>query len=247
MNIYLFCVGLFLGLFYNVVGLRTPIKHSIIKPRSHCTSCNHILGLNELIPVLSYLFLRGKCRKCNAEVSHIYPIIELMTGILFLAASFQIGWEPELLVSLLLISLLVIVTVSDITYQLIPDKILLFFLPLILIARIISPLGEWWQPLVGGIVGFTTLLIIAILSKGGMGGGDIKLYGVLGITLGWEMVLVALFFSTVIGFVLGTIGMLIGRVKKRTPIPFGPSIAIGALITYFLGEDILYWYLNGFY
>ncbi|MCA1064600.1 prepilin peptidase (plasmid) [Rossellomorea sp. AcN35-11] len=247
MNIYIFCVGLLLGSFYNVVGIRIPIKQSIIKPRSHCTNCNHTLTPFELIPVFSYLFLRGKCRKCKSEVSPIYPFMELTTGMLFLLASSEIGLKPELFMSLLLISLLVIISVSDLTYHRIPDKILLFFLPYIIIARIISPLGAWWEPLVGGFAGFITLLVIAILSKGGMGGGDIKLYGILGIILGWKMVLLGLFLSTVCGFLLGMIGIFIGKVKKRTPIPFGPSIGIGTVFAYFWGEEILQWYLTSFY
>ena len=139
--------GLVFGSFYNVVGLRIPKKESIVTPPSHCVSCNRRLSAIDLIPVFSYVFLRGKCRTCGAKVSPIYAITELATGVLFAFATWKLGITWELLVALLFISLLVIINVSDIAYMLIPDKILLFFLPLLIIGRIVSPLDPWWATL----------------------------------------------------------------------------------------------------
>ena len=132
--------GLVFGSFYNVVGLRVPLKKSIVTPPSRCGSCNRRLQAIDLIPVFSYLLLRGECRTCGAKVSPIYAITELATGLLFALAMWRFGLTWELAVAFVFISLLVIINVTDIAYMLIPNKILLFFLPLLIIARILSPL-----------------------------------------------------------------------------------------------------------
>ncbi len=238
--------GLLLGSFFNVAGLRIPAGESIVKPRSHCPKCGHTLGALELIPVLSYVFQGGKCRQCKAGISPFYPIIELTTGLLFLFAALMMGWTGELVVALTLISLCVIVFVSDYTYMIIPDKVLLFFLPLFIVERIFIPLTPWWDSLLGAAVGFGLLLLIAVVSKGGMGGGDVKLYGVLGIVLGFKFVLLSLFLAVFFGAFFGGIGMLFGKVKKGKAIPFGPYICLAVLITYFYGERILEWYFQLF-
>jgi leader peptidase (prepilin peptidase)/N-methyltransferase len=151
------------------------MKKSIVTPRSACPNCGHKLTAFELIPVFSYIFLMGKCRDCKSRISPIYPIIELITGILFVLAPSQIGWSWELIVAWSLISLFMIILVSDIHYMIIPDKILLVFAGIFLFERILWPLIPWWDSLVGALVGFLLLLLIALISKGGMGGGDVKL------------------------------------------------------------------------
>src|SRR5690606_12689991 len=143
--------GLFLGSFYNLVGLRVPVKKSIVAPRSACPNCNHQLTALELIPVLSYIIQGGKCRQCKARISPLYPIMELATGLLFVSAPFVIGWNVELIVAWTLISLFVIIFVSDITYMLIPDKILLVFAGIFLVERLFIPLTPWWDSLLGAI------------------------------------------------------------------------------------------------
>ncbi|MGN7478849.1 prepilin peptidase [Solibacillus silvestris] len=237
-------LGLVFGSFYNVVGLRVPKKESIVAPPSHCISCNRRLHALELVPVFSYLFLRGKCRTCGAKVSPIYAFTELVTGLLFAFATWQLGLTAELMVALLFVSLLVIINVSDIAYMLIPDKILLFFLPLLIIGRILSPLEPWWDSIIGAGLGFSLLLLIAIISKGGMGGGDIKLFLLIGLVLGTFNTLLTLFLASIIGMIAGLIMLKIRRQGRKTPIPFGPSIAIASLIVYFYGEQIISIYLN---
>jgi leader peptidase (prepilin peptidase) / N-methyltransferase len=239
--------GLVLGSFFNVVGLRVPLKESIITPRSACPNCKHTLTPFELIPVLSYLFQRGKCRQCRAHISPLYPIMEFVTGALFMAVPFALGWTSEVWIGWTLVSLFMIITVSDLKYMLIPDKILLFFAGIFLIERIFLPLTPWWDSLVGAAVGFTLLLLISFVSKGGMGGGDIKLFALLGFVLGTKMVLMSLFFSTLLGAVIGIIGILLGIFERKKPIPFGPFIAAGTLIAYFYGNKILNAYLLFFY
>ncbi|HYK73976.1 MAG TPA: prepilin peptidase [Pseudoneobacillus sp.] len=244
--IYFFIItyGLILGSFYNVVGLRIPANKSIIKPRSACPTCHHTLGPLELIPVLSYLFQRGKCRVCKTGISPLYPIMELLTGVLFVAAPLIMGWTSELWVAWTLISLFIIITVSDLAYMLIPDKILLFFAGVFLLERFFLPLTPWWDSLLGAVIGFVLLLIISIVSKGGMGGGDIKLYALIGFVVGTKLVLLSFFLSTLIGAVTGILGIALGLLERKKPIPFGPFIAIGTLLAYFYGDIIIETYLQ---
>ncbi|MCA1038943.1 prepilin peptidase [Bacillus infantis] len=246
MIIVIFLYGLLLGSFYNVVGLRIPLKQSIVKPRSHCPYCQHTLRPYELIPVVSYLLQGGKCRRCKAPVSFLYPAVELATGLLFVLAPLLMGWTLELIIAWTLISLMVIVFVSDIKYMIIPDKVLLVFAVIFLLERIFLPLSPWWDSLLGAAAGFFLLLFIAVISKGGMGGGDIKLFAVIGLALGTKLVLLTFFFATIFGAVFGLAGMLIGKVEKGKPIPFGPYIALGSLTAYFFGQRILDWYLYSF-
>lgn len=242
----IFLYGITLGSFYNVVGLRVPLKKSIVKPRSHCSYCGHTLSMLEIIPVLSYMFVRGKCRCCKASISPLYPIFELLTGILFVLCPVILGWEAELFVAWTVISLMMIITVSDIQYMIIPDKVLLFFGSLLLVERIFIQLDPWWDSLLGAVVGFVLLYVISVVSKGAMGGGDIKLFAVIGLVLGAELVLLTFFLSTLFGTAGGLIGMFTGKVKKNKPIPFGPFIVIGTLISYFYGNSLINWYLNLF-
>ena len=240
----IFLTGLILGSFYNVVGLRIPAKESIVAPRSACPACGHALAPIELIPVVSYLLQGGKCRKCKTGISPIYPMMELTTAILFLVAPMLLGWTAELFVAWALISLLVIIFISDITYMLIPNKILLFFTVVFLFLRIYIPLDPWWDGLAGALVGFGIPLFIAIVSKGGMGGGDIKLFGLLGFVMGIKGVFLAFLFSTFFGALFGVGGLVLGLLKRRKPIPFGPFIVIGTLVAYFFGESLFKWYIQ---
>ena len=243
-TVVFFLFGLVLGSFYNVVGLRVPKKESIVTPPSHCTTCPKRLQPIDLIPVFSYIFLRGKCRQCGAKISPIYMLTEFVTGVLFAFSYWQFGFTAELVVALLFISLLVIINVSDIAYMLIPDKILLVFLPLLIVGRIFSPLSPWWDSIVGALVGFAILYGIAVVSKGGMGGGDIKLFFLLGIVLGTWNSLLTLFLASFIGMFVGIIVLKMRGQGRKTPLPFGPSIAVAAVIVYFYGEALINWYWN---
>ena len=243
----LFLYGTILGSFYNVVGLRVPLNQSIVTPRSACPTCGHQLTPFELIPVLSYMFQKGKCRGCQSRISPIYPFFELLTGILFALAPYVFGWSGELFVALTLISMFMIITVSDIHYMIIPDKILVWFAGVFLLERIIWPLNPWWDSLLGAVSGFLLLLIIAVVSKGGMGFGDVKLYALIGIVLGFKLVLLSFFLATLFGAVIGGFALLLRVVKKRQPIPFGPFIAAGSLTAYFWGNDLINLYFQILY
>ncbi|MET3193830.1 A24 family peptidase [Bacillus sp. OAE603] len=247
MNLIYFCffiLGLVFGSFFNVVGLRVPLKKSIFWPRSACSNCGHTLHSIELIPIFSYVLQKGKCRNCGAHISILYPLIELLTGCLFVFALYQIGFEMELLIALTFISLLVIIIVSDLAYMLIPDRILLLFLSIFIIERFFIPLESWWNSMIGAVGAFTVLFLIALVSNGGMGGGDIKLFGVLGFALGWKLILITFMIACFTGTIFGLILMKAGRVQKRNPIPFGPFIGLGGLVSYFYGNELLRVYLS---
>ncbi|KIL44561.1 prepilin peptidase [Jeotgalibacillus soli] len=233
-----------MGSFYNVVGLRVPKKESIVHPGSHCASCQHELKWFELIPVVSYIILKGKCRKCGQGVSLIYPVIEMLTGLLFAFSFYLLGFSLEFLVALVFISLLIIIVVSDIAYMLIPDSILILFGSILLLLRIIEPLSPWWDSFAGAAAGFCLLLLIAVVSKGGMGGGDIKLYAVVGLVLGVKLTLLSFFIAALLGSIVGMTAISMKIRKRKEPIPFGPFIAAASVITYFFGAELINGYVN---
>ncbi|MFJ7753271.1 prepilin peptidase [Peribacillus muralis] len=243
-HIYLFVLGLVLGSFFNVVGLSVPVSQPFVNRRSACPSCGRTLTSFELIPVISYMLQGGKCRGCRAGISPIYPIVELLTGTLFASAPLVLGWSDELLICWTLISLLMIILVSDVIYMLIPDKILLFFMVIFIMLRVSFPLSPWWDSIAGALMGFSLLLLIAIVSKGGMGGGDIKLFAVIGFALGTKLMLLSFLFASFYGAILGIIGMLTGVLEKKTVIPFGPYIVFGTLTAYFWGDHIVHLYAS---
>lgn len=239
-----FIFGTVFGSFFNVVGLRVPKKINFTSERSQCPNCNTTLGAYELIPIVSYVMQGGKCRTCQTSVSPIYPIVEMLTGSLFVFSYWKLGFTLELFTAILLISMLMILFVSDMTYMIIPNKVLLFFLPLLMIARIITPLDPWYNSVIGAVVGFALLAVIIIVSKGGMGAGDMKLFGVLGIVLGLGKVLLTFFLAALFGAIVGGVFMMFKKVEKRQAIPFGPFIALAAIISFFYGDRIIQIYLS---
>lgn|SRR5699024_7179345 len=240
-----FLLGLIFGSFFNVVGMRIPQKQPFVNTRSFCPQCSHQLKWYELIPVLSYILQRGKCSCCQENISLLYPAIELITGVLFAFCYIETGLAPELLTALFFISMLMIILVSDIRYMLIPNKILLFFLPLFIIMRVIQPLEPWWSPIAGALTGVLILAVIILVSRGGMGAGDMKLFGLLGIVLGLEKTFLTLFLSCAIGAVIG-LGLLLFKViDRKQPVPFGPYIVAAAVVTYFYSDSLINWYFTG--
>ncbi|WP_026906463.1 prepilin peptidase [Paucisalibacillus globulus] len=241
---FLFVVGMVFGSFFNVVGLRLPKGIPFSNDRSICPVCRHQLSWYELIPVVSYLIQGGKCRHCAEKISFIYPFMELLTGFLFSYSYVQLGFTLELIKALLLISLSMILVVSDIKYMIIPNKVLLFFLPFFIVLNIFRPIEPWWSPIAGAVVGFSMIALIIIVSRGGMGAGDMKLFGLLGLVLGLPKVLLTFFIACLLGSVFGIFFMLIGIIKRKQPVPFGPYIIIATLITYFFSDPILHFYFS---
>ncbi len=241
--VYVIVLGLFIGSFLNVVGIRVPKGESIIKPPSHCDSCGRRLTPLELVPVFSWLFLRGRCRTCHAKVSTLYPVIEGLVAIGFMGSWLQWGFSWEMAVDLIAISTLAALTVADLLYFRLPDRILLPAMIVLLLLRFVThPLGIV-SYLAGMLLGFVLLFLIHLISRGGMGMGDVKLFAFVGLltgTLGVVMTLVlASFFGTLVGIPL----RIMGKVKAKQPIPFGPFIAMSAVLIHLYGQGLwqLYW------
>lgn len=234
-----FIIGTSLGSFCYQVGAR----QKIVFTRSRCNLCTQQSANKKFLPIVSYL------RECQDSQRGMLPIQILVTGVtggLFAYSFWKIGFQFEVIVIWFLISLLVIITISDLLYMIIPNKVLLFFLPLLIVGRIISPLSVWWDSILGAILGFLILFFIALISKGGMGGGDIKLFFLLGIILGVEKTILTLVLAAIIGLIVSTFVLLLFKKERKTPIPFGPSIALATLIAYFYGGQIIESYMKLF-
>jgi len=243
---YIFVMGLVFGSFFNVVGIRVPEKETLFG-RSKCPHCQHQLGPFELVPIIGYLFLRGRCKNCKSPISVKYPLMELITGILFLF-SFVILHQNmvEYILIVVFISLMIIITVSDLYYNIIPDVILLVFFPVILGLRLASPVMIWYEGLIGAVIGFLFMYLMALFGKKrfkqeALGGGDVKLYVIIGLVLGYNTVFMSVLFAGVFGILY----YLIFRPKGRY-LPFVPFIFAGTLVAYFTGPQIIDWYVSLF-
>jgi len=241
-----FILGTVFGSFFNVVGLRGPKGERFTNDRSYCPNCEKQLQWYELIPVVSYILLKGKCRSCQIKIRKLYPTIELLTGLFFAISYWRFQLTLNLLLALIVVSLAMIIVVTDITYSIIPNKVLLFFLPILVIMRIILPLDPWWSPILGSIVGFGLLFLIIVVSKGGMGAGDMKYFGLLGIVFGFPQILLVFFLSTLYGAVVNGLLLLMKKVSRKSRVPFGPYISFAALTVIYFGEQIINWYLSLF-
>ena len=236
-----FIFGTIFGSFYNVVGYRIPKGESILYPGSHCTKCGHELKAYELVPILSFLFLGGKCKKCGDKISWFYPIFEFLSGILFMISYLVFGLSLDCLLSILFISMLLIVIISDYQTMTIPDSVLLVFSILIIITKFfIGGLSLVLYSLLYGLISFIIMFLIKklgdlIFKRESMGGGDIKLLGVFGIVLGVPLSLVSIFLASIIGLPISLISL------KHNPtheIPFGPYLSVAAIIIFLSQIDI---------
>lgn len=236
MGLIVFIFGLIFGSFYNVVGLRLPNNESIVKPGSHCPKCNHKLSWYENIPVFSYLYLDGKCKECKEPISIMYPLIELLTGVLFLISYLVFGISEQFFIGLVLSSLVVIIFVSDSKYMIILDSPLIISSILILIIKYyyhgMSAVGS---SLLSGLIVFGAMYLLMVLGnfmfkKESLGGGDIKLSFVSGLSLGTYL---GLFYIVLGAFFAFPYALYVTIRKKENMLPFGPFLAISMLIIYF--------------
>ncbi|MDY0405339.1 prepilin peptidase [Virgibacillus sp. 179-BFC.A HS] len=246
LSITVFLFGLVFGSFFNVVGLRLPIGEPFANERSKCPACHKQLSWFELIPLISYAALRGKCRHCSIAISWKYPVMEAITGLLFLFSFLVAKDVLHFILSVLLVSLLTIVLVSDLAYMIIPDQVLLVFSILFLCVHVIQSGEIPVDALFGGAAGIMIIAFIIFISKGGIGAGDMKLFGAVGIVLGAKKVILAFMLSCMIGGIIGSVLLLLKVVKPATPIPFVPFIIVGVLITYFFGDASITWYNKWF-
>lgn len=239
-------VGAAVGSFLNVVTIRLPRGESIVRPGSHCRVCRVPIRWYDNVPVLSFLWLHGRCRGCGARIGWRYPLVEAATGLLFLAATLRFGLTPSLIPALLLLGALVAITVIDLACQLIPDAITLPGIVTGLVASVASGRVALAESALGIVTGGGIFLVIIVASRGGMGGGDMKLGAMLGAFLGWKITLLSLLIAVVLGGGLAIILLATGVRGRKDPIPFGPFLAASGVIGLFWGERILTWYLSGF-
>lgn len=245
-----FCIlGLLIGSFLNVCIYRLPIKESIVFPRSKCPSCEKQILAYDNIPILSFLFLRGRCRFCKTPISWRYPAVELLNGIGYYFILYRFGPTPATLIYAVFFSALVVITFIDLAHQIIPDVITLPGIPISLIAASTMLPTGWVNSLEGLLLGGGLFYLIAwgsllLLKKEGMGGGDIKLVAMIGALLGWQELLLAIFSASIAGSAVGLLLIGTNLRSREDPIPFGPFLVVGALISLFFGNNILDWYFH---
>ena len=228
-----FIFGLIFGSFYNVVGYRLPNKMSLISPSSHCPQCNHKLTPMELIPVLSYVFQGGKCKNCKKKIPIFYPIFETITGIVFALIYLSYGLTIDTFIALVFASMILIITISDILYMIIPDELLIFSGVVILVLKIISSgFGIIIPTIIDMLIASAILLLIKLIGdyafkRESMGWGDIKLMLIFGMVLGWKMSVVTIFMSA---FLALPISLITIKSNKSHELPLGPYLGLAALI-----------------
>ena len=234
-----------IGSFLNVVIHRVPLRQSIVWPASRCPECDTAIRSRDNVPVLSYLFLRGKCRGCKQSISVRYPLVELGTGLLFGAAGLRFGFSLELVLALVLIPVLVALAGTDLEHRLLPNVIVgpaaVAGLGLFIA---VNP-AAWWLPVAGALTVGGGLFALVLAYPGGMGMGDVKMGAMLGAFLGFYAAL-AVFIGAFIGALVSGVLMLSGRIGRRSAIPFGVFMALGGLFTLFLGREVWGLYLSMF-
>ena len=232
-----FCFGLAVGSFANVCIHRLPRKESVVVPGSHCPACSAAVRPLDNIPVISYIVLGGKCRDCATRISPIYSVIETVTAVLLLAGFFKFGLSFDFMVYAAVAPALVIITAIDIEHQIIPDVITL---PGIALGLAVGTYTIGYaDSLLGFFVGGGLFYLLAVLSNGGMGGGDIKYISAAGALLGWQKVLLVIFIGALLGSVVGVFQIAVQKKTRKSLIPFGPFLATSTLITLFYGNSLI--------
>jgi len=241
-------IGLFIGSFLNVCIHRIPRGESIVFPSSSCPGCGARIRPWDNVPILSYLILWGKCRSCKGKISIRYPLVEALSALLALAMLYRFGLNASFAVYYVWTCALLVITFIDLDHQIIPDSLS--------IGGIVAGLAlVWWMPvsyldaLIG--LGLGAGLLIAVIygyffltGKHGMGGGDVKLLGMIGVFTGWQGVLFTIFTGSLAGSLVGIPWALLQRKNMQTAIPFGPFLALGAFIYVLFGEPIIAWYFG---
>jgi len=241
---FLFAVlGLVIGSFLNVCIYRLPRGQSLFMPPSHCPACLTRIKPQDLIPVLSWVRLHGHCRDCHASISPRYAFVELLTSGLFVWSFLLFGLTAMLFKSLILASFLIVIIFIDMDYQLILDKVLLCLAGAGLILNFWTAHVGLWEMFITGLSAGGLFLFIAVLTRGGMGGGDIKFAAAVGIWLGAKLTVAALFIAFILGGVGGIMVLALKLKSRKDYIPFGPFIALGAWISFLYGTEIIAWYL----
>jgi leader peptidase (prepilin peptidase) / N-methyltransferase len=239
--------GAMIGSFLNVVVYRLPRRESLVRPASHCPSCGAGVKPYDNVPILSWLLLRGRCRSCSAAISKRYPLVEALTALLCVGAVLAGGNAATIVLNVTFILLLVPIALIDVEHRIIPNRLTALGAMLALaIGTALDPSGEP-ERLIAGVAAGGALLLAALAHPGGMGMGDVKLAGVMGLFLGSAVapaMLVALFAGVLFGALVAA--RKGARAARKTAIPFGPFLAFGSLVAVFAGEPLVNLYTTHF-
>lgn len=243
-------LGLVVGSFLNVVIARVPKKESVVRPRSRCPGCGAAIAPRDNVPVVSWLALRGRCRSCGGRISARYPLVEVATAVLFALTALRLGADAALPAFLVFVAALVAITPIDLELRIVPNRIvyptLFVSAPLLVLAAAID--GDWAsarEAAVGGVAAFALFFVLWYVSPRGMGYGDVRLSGVIGMFLGWLglwEVALGLFLAFLSASVIGVALMAAGHKGRKDAIPFGPFLALGAVLAVLVGDPLLRWY-----
>ena len=244
-------LGLAVGSFLNVCIDRLPQNKSIAFPPSHCEACQHKLAAKDLIPVFSYLRLRGRCRYCQVSVPRRLFWVELATGVVFALLAWHYGLSPALGIMAFYACLFIVIFVIDLEHGLILNKVVY---PSLVVALLLALLPRPWltqwivtgiaNAAIGGAIGFALFLLIAIVSRGGMGWGDVKLAALIGLATGFPLVFLSIIMGAILGGIVAVAMVIAKKRQRRQTIPFGPFLAVAAMITLLWGSNIMNWYLG---
>jgi leader peptidase (prepilin peptidase)/N-methyltransferase len=243
--------GLCVGSFLNVVIARLPAGRSVVSPGSACPRCGNGIAWYDNLPILSYVLLRARCRACRTPISWRYPAVELTCGLLFALAYLHFGLTPRLAAALVLLAGLIAITGIDLDHQIIPDVLSIPGIAAGILCSL-APDGIGWRDSVLGVVvggGVFIVIILAsslVLGQPGMGVGDVKLGAMLGAFLGWKLALLSILLSVLVGGPLAATLLATGRKARKDPLPFGPFLALGGMVSLFWGESLLAWYFGQF-
>jgi len=247
--LFVFVFGAVVGSFLNVCIYRLPLEQSVVSPGSRCMGCGTAIRWYDNIPILSWLVLKGRCRECKAPFSIRYPLVELLTGLLAVLLLLKFSLSLPLLIMFLFCAALVVITFIDFDHQIIPDEISLPGIILGFLSSFFLPGLGWLSSLLGIVVGWGSLALIFygylwLTGREGMGGGDAKLLAMMGAFLGLQAVPFIIFASSLVGTVAGLSIMAVQRKDRHLAIPFGPYLALGAVLYIFFGPQLIQWYLQ---
>jgi len=247
--ILIFLLGLIVGSFCNVCIYRIPRNESVIYPVSHCPKCRTTIKPFDNIPLLSYILLKGRCRNCGSKISIQYPVVEFLTGLIYLIIYLIYGLNVQTLIYIILSSALIIIAFTDLNEQIVPDVISLPGMGVGLILSFFVPYISFINSVLGVLVGGGIILIIAlvgsaIFKKEAMGGGDVKLAAMIGAFLGWRYIVISLFLGFFLGALAGILLILLKIKRREDVVPFGPFIVLGSFITLLWGDKIISWYIG---
>ena len=247
-------LGMVVASFLNVCCDRLPTRESLVYPPSHCSACQHRLSAKDLIPVFSYLWLRGRCRYCQAPIPRRVLWVEIGTAVLFGLAYWRYGLSVELAIALFYICLFIVILVIDLEHRLILNKVVypalavallisIFFSIFLPQSKIVPEIG---QAAIGGGLGLVLFLLVVLISRGGMGWGDVKLAALIGLVTGFPLIIVALLMGIILGGLVAVLLLTLKIKKRKEAIPFGPFLSVATIVTLLWGNDILSWYLGLF-